>query len=108
MQSSNINLEKLIVKRNINVEKNCKKLQDHFIHFTDVAIHPNYQGQKLGTKLMQYAVYSFPSGTRLALEVNCNNISACKCYTKCGFQVQRMVLNYYGDGQNCYKLTLIR
>ena len=102
---TNVNKNSLI-KKNHNLYDNWHKLNTHMVHITDVAIHPNYRGKGLGSQLMQTLVYSFPSGTRFGLEVEQTNIGALKCYTKCGFEIQREIMNYYGKNRHCYKMTI--
>ncbi|ETO09465.1 ribosomal protein s18 alanine acetyltransferase [Reticulomyxa filosa] len=77
---------------NINLDKHFSLIKTHFVHITDVAIHPDYRGHDLGSQLMQTVVYSFPKGTKFGLEVETTNIAAIKCYIKSGFNIIREVI----------------
>ena len=91
---------------NINLDKHFSKFHTHFVHFTDIAIDPDFRGKGLGTQLVQTIIYSFPNHTKFGLEVECTNIGAVKCYSKCGFQITRIVQDYYDDDRDAYKMTL--
>jgi len=92
---------------NQNLKENWNRLRTHFVHITDVAIHPHHRGKGLGTQLMQSVIYSFPSGTRFALEVKCSNGGGIKCYQKCGFTTQRKMPHYYARNEHGIKMVLI-
>ena len=66
---------------------------------TNIAIHPNYRGYKLGEKLFGFAVqYVINHGaTRLSLEVRKSNIVAQKLYEKFGLVAGGIRKGYYPD-----------
>lgn len=66
---------------------------------TNIAIHPNYQGQGLGEKLLQ-DVFTYLKNfhvERLSLEVRVSNLSAQRLYEKMGFQKGGIRKSYYED-----------
>jgi [ribosomal protein S18]-alanine N-acetyltransferase len=68
---------------------------------TNVAILPNYRGNKLGEKLFGYAVqYAVEMGVkRLSLEVRESNYPAQGLYKKFGLVSGGIRKNYYTDNQ---------
>jgi [ribosomal protein S18]-alanine N-acetyltransferase len=70
-------------------------------HITNVAVHPEYQGQKIGWELMQSIIYlAQQSGAvRMTLEVRISNERAQSLYHKLGFEIQGIRKKYYSDNQ---------
>lgn len=70
-------------------------------HITNVAVHPEYQGQRVGLQLMQSLIYlSKQAGAiRMTLEVRVSNLRAQKLYQKLGFEIQGVRKKYYSDNQ---------
>lgn len=68
---------------------------------TNIAIHPNYRGKKLGEKLfgylLQYALHQ--RVVRLSLEVRVSNLVAQRMYRKFGLVPAGIRKNYYTDNQ---------
>lgn len=66
---------------------------------TNIAIHPNFRGYKLGEKLFGYAMqYVMNNGaTRLSLEVRKSNLVAQNLYRKFGLVPGGIRENYYPD-----------
>ena len=62
------------------------------LEITNIAIHPDFQGQGLASFLLT-EVSTF-SGT-LFLEVRKSNLTAQKCYEKFGFKIYHTRKNYY-------------
>jgi ribosomal-protein-alanine N-acetyltransferase len=63
----------------------------------DLAIHPNYQGQRLGAKLLQEVIrqVASKSAKTLFLEVRASNTRAISLYQKIGFKTINIRKNYY-------------
>ena len=70
-------------------------------HVTNVAILPEYQGQKLGEKLMSALIAHAKDRGALCmtLEVRASNVVAQNLYTKFGFVSRGTRRNYYSDTQ---------
>lgn len=68
-------------------------------HITNVAIHPDYRGQKLGELMMRYliAVAKNLGATSMTLEVRLSNQVARNLYRKLDFKEQGIRKNYYAD-----------
>lgn len=68
-------------------------------HITTIAVHPEYRGNKVAKKLIEFAVeYSKKWGAeKLALEVRESNYSAKKLYESMGFKEIGLRENYYND-----------
>ncbi|WP_235357085.1 ribosomal protein S18-alanine N-acetyltransferase [Bacillus alveayuensis] len=68
---------------------------------TNIAILPDYRGQKLGEKLLIYVKdYAKELGAaQLTLEVRVSNYIAQNLYKKLGFEVIGLRKNYYTDNQ---------
>lgn len=68
-------------------------------HITNIAILPEYRGQKLGEALLRKMVeISIAMGVvRMTLEVRVSNVVAITLYEKLGFQKGGIRKNYYTD-----------
>eukprot|EP01083_Nonionella_stella_P278167 945851_1 len=86
---------------------NWNRLASHIIHITDVALLHTFRGRGIGSNFLQTFIYSFPRGTCFGLEVEANNHMAINCYQKCGFIIERNVIDYYAVGKAGLKMTLI-
>lgn len=71
------------------------------VHITNVAIHPDYRGQKLGEALMRnmIEVGIGLGAVSMTLEVRVSNHVAQSLYRKLGFQDGGIRKNYYTDLQ---------
>lgn len=70
-------------------------------HITNIAVHPEYRGQRLGEMLLQELVqlaHSFEM-LRMTLEVRVSNHVAQRLYAKFGFTSQGVRKGYYSDNQ---------
>ena len=67
-----------------------------------IAIHPDYQHQKLGSKLLEEVIKDAKAKkTRtLTLEVRASNIKAINFYKKFGFKVTLVKEAYYSNGED--------
>ncbi|MFC2947546.1 ribosomal protein S18-alanine N-acetyltransferase [Virgibacillus sediminis] len=68
---------------------------------TNIAIHPEYRGKKMGQKLFQYLLQqtAMMGVTRLSLEVRKSNLPAQRLYRKFGLVPGGVRKNYYTDNQ---------
>ncbi|WP_413092335.1 ribosomal protein S18-alanine N-acetyltransferase [Terribacillus sp. 179-K 1B1 HS] len=68
---------------------------------TNIAILPEYRGQKLGEKLFAHVVEQaiFAGAYRLSLEVRVSNLTAQHLYRKFGLVPGGIRKNYYTDNQ---------
>lgn len=68
-------------------------------HITNIAVHPEARGQKIGERLMRQmmALTMAMGGTRMTLEVRPSNQAARNLYTKLGFVEQGRRKKYYSD-----------
>ncbi len=76
-------------------------------HFTTVAVHPSYQGQKIGIRLLlsMFEEALLKGATRATLEVREGNTAAKALYRKFGFFQADLRKNYYTDnGENALVL----
>ena len=66
-------------------------------HITNVAVHPDYQGQGLGSQLLRRLIeYAVQAGIdSFTLEVREDNVPAIKLYEKYGFTAVGLRKNYY-------------
>ncbi len=68
-------------------------------HITNIAVHPDYRGQKIGERLMRQmmALALANGGERMTLEVRPSNLVARQLYAKLGFTEQGLRKQYYSD-----------
>jgi ribosomal-protein-alanine N-acetyltransferase len=70
-------------------------------HITTLAIHPQWQGKKLGALLLAHVIdlcYA-NSVKEVSLEMRASNLPAQKLYTSFGFQLAGVRPKYYQDNQ---------
>ncbi|PFG02791.1 ribosomal protein S18-alanine N-acetyltransferase [Bacillus sp. es.036] len=70
-------------------------------HITNIALHPEYRGMKLGEALLNKAIHFAKSrgALKITLEVRVSNIVAQNLYRKFGFEEGGIRKNYYTDNQ---------
>ncbi|MDQ0485163.1 ribosomal protein S18-alanine N-acetyltransferase [Guptibacillus hwajinpoensis] len=70
-------------------------------HITNIALHPNYRGMKLGEALLKRAIDFAKSrgALKMTLEVRVSNTIAQNLYRKYGFEEGSIRKNYYTDNQ---------
>lgn len=70
-------------------------------HITNIAVHPDYRGKKIGEELLKalIALASSIGITQMTLEVRQTNISAQNMYKKFGFEVDGIRKKYYSNNQ---------
>lgn len=70
-------------------------------HLKDVAVHPDWRGRGLGTRLLDRAlgVLEAQGARRAKLEVRQTNEAAIALYRRFGFEPQHLVSRYYADGE---------
>ena len=68
-------------------------------HITNIAVHPNYRGQGIGSKLVESLIENSSSWyiNSLTLEVRASNKIAQNLYKKYGFKEEGMRKHYYQD-----------
>ena len=68
-------------------------------HITNIAVHPNYRGQGIGSKLVESLIENSSSWyiNSLTLEVRAYNKIAQNLYKKYGFKEEGMRKHYYQD-----------
>lgn len=93
---------KLIYKRQligyfILLYENEQKIK--IAHLLNIAIHPDFRGKGFG-KFLLYAVKKLSLAEKcsiIKLEVRISNKKAINLYKNCGFEISRILSNYYGD-----------
>ena len=102
-----INDNKLAVMQVITVNDLVVGFCDYWNTFDSgticqIAIHPDYQHQKLGSKLLEEVFKDAKAKkTRtLTLEVRASNIKAINFYKKYGFKVTLIKEAYYSNGED--------
>jgi ribosomal-protein-alanine N-acetyltransferase len=65
-------------------------------HIISIAVHPQYRGEGIGTRLLQ-RVMKTPHLKKVWAEVRRSNQGAQAFYSKMGFQITGMISNYYGN-----------
>lgn len=68
-------------------------------HITNIAVDPNFRGQKIGYQLMKQLINKAIElgAVKMTLEVRPSNIPARKLYHKLGFEERGIRKNYYSD-----------
>lgn len=68
-------------------------------HITNIAVHPDYRGQKIGEKLVRALLRTAAENkaARITLEVRASNDAARKLYKKLGFIDSGIRKGYYAD-----------
>jgi len=68
-------------------------------HITNIAVHPDYRGQKIGEKLVRAMLQTAKENKadRITLEVRASNDAARKLYKKLGFMDSGIRKGYYAD-----------
>lgn len=68
-------------------------------HITNIAVHPDYRGQGIGTRLLLFLIEVARSRgvTAITLEVRKSNVSAQKLYERMGFVPSGVRQGYYRD-----------
>ncbi|MDZ7701630.1 MAG: ribosomal protein S18-alanine N-acetyltransferase [Halobacteriales archaeon] len=70
-------------------------------HVKDIAVHPEWRGQGLGTRLLDRAlgVLERRGVSRVKLEVRRTNERAISLYRRFGFEPHHLMSSYYADGE---------
>lgn len=81
-----------------------------FGHIKDLAVHPEYQGEGVGTALLRRGldVLYEQSVRSVKLEVRESNDGAKRLYTQFGFEPLRRVPRYYDNGDDAIIMVLSR
>lgn len=77
-------------------------------HIKDLAVHPEAQGEGLGRRLLDRALFSLAvdGATLVKLEVRESNGRAKSLYSSVGFEPMRRVPRYYEDGEAALVMVL--
>jgi ribosomal-protein-alanine acetyltransferase len=77
-------------------------------HVISIATDPEYRGRGIGKLLLCTALRLLAEGRvrEVFLEVRVSNEVALKLYESAGFQLVETLKNYYGDGEDGYRLSL--
>ena len=65
------------------------------LHIGNLAVHPDYRRQGLGTELLARLFSAYPSVRMVWLEVRISNTAAQNLYMKLGFRQISIRKNYY-------------
>lgn len=70
-------------------------------HITNIAIHPNFRGQRVGTKILEEMINVCKSknAQAMTLEVRKSNLVAQKLYSSFGFKEEGIRKQYYEDNK---------
>lgn len=76
------------------------------LHIINVAVHPEYRNEGVGTQLLLFAInYAKERKFKeVSLEVRKSNENAIRLYKKLGFEVVEDLKAYYQDGEDGYRL----
>jgi len=71
------------------------------LHITNVAVHPEFRGKKIGNQLLEALIGFSSSGpyTGMTLEVRVSNDVAINLYSKYGFEKLGIRKGYYQDNK---------
>ena len=67
-----------------------------------IAVDPEYQGQGIGSLLMNFIVEKLISFPKIGLRVRTNNEKAIVFYQNLGFRIESTINNYFKNGDNAY------
>ncbi len=81
-------------------------LESTRLHIINVAVHPEYRNEGVGTQLLLFAIdYAKERKFKeVSLEVRKSNENAIRLYKKLGFEVVEDLKAYYQDGEDGYRL----
>lgn len=70
-------------------------------HVTNIAVHPQFRGQKIGEQLLRalMVVAWYKGASKMTLEVRVSNQVAQNLYHKLGFRIEGRRPKYYTDNQ---------
>lgn len=76
-------------------------------HVVSVAVLPKHQRKGIGYALMQEAMKGMVGykAKECYLEVRTSNTAAVDLYKKMGFEIERILGNYYADGEDAYVMS---
>jgi ribosomal-protein-alanine N-acetyltransferase len=76
-------------------------------HIANIAIHPEYQGQKLGTQFFKEILKLRDKCAYAVLEVRESNVRAIHLYQKFGFRIIMKRVHYYKNGETALVMQKI-
>lgn len=76
-------------------------------HVVSIAVLPKHQRKGIGYALMQEAMKGMVGhkAKECYLEVRTSNTAAVNLYKKMGFEIARIMRNYYADGEDAYVMS---
>jgi ribosomal-protein-alanine N-acetyltransferase len=76
-------------------------------HVISIAVLPKHQQKGIGYALMREATQAMVNykAKECYLEVRESNLPAVELYKKLGFEISRIIKNYYADGENAYLMA---
>lgn len=78
----------------------------HTLRIYAITVHPDAQGQGLGTKMLQFAKAHAPKGGRLVLEADAQDPGLLSWYEHRGFEQVAFKPDFYGKGNHAWRLEL--
>ncbi len=87
----------------------CRWLVAGESHILNLATHPDFRCQGVGTALMTEAVAEARARqvSLMILEVRRSNFEARRLYRRFGFEERRLRRNYYGPGEDALVMELV-
>ncbi len=76
---------------------NAVQGNDAVVYVNRLYVHPDFQGQGIGSALLDKIAQYFPSAKKMSLEVVENNAKGVDFYTKRGFKAIRKNQNFIAD-----------
>lgn len=76
-------------------------------HVKDIAVHPDYRGEGVGSELLERALSRLAADgiTEVKLEVRESNDRARELYETFGFEHRRTIPQYYDNDENAYVMV---
>lgn len=76
-------------------------------HIVSIAVLPGYRRKGIGQALIGKAMESMRiyNAKQCFLEVRVSNIPAISLYKKMGFEISRVIREYYADGEDAYLMV---
>ena len=91
----------------VGLREELDRDRQHYGHITNLVIHPKWQSQGLGRRLLQQAIITARHHTLayLMLEVYTTNERAVALYESEGFTIEQKLPRYYSSGADAYLMT---
>lgn len=86
-----------------NLEQTIQTIQTATI--CSLVVEPNYRKLGIASKLLDLAKNSYTAPIKLYLHVNTKNENVIKLYKKKGYQISKLVPNYYNINEDGYQMS---